>query len=70
MQRRFWELFTEGDALYAPDPLTIVPDEHERWSQQRGALDTEHTAHFDTAFQILDCSSPLRLGRPLTWRPP
>lgn len=70
VQRRFWELFTEGDALYAPGPLTIDPDGHERWSQQRGALDAEHNGCFEAAFQILDRSSPLRLGRPLTWRPP
>lgn len=70
VQRRFWELFTGGDALYAPGPLTIVPDGHERWSQQRDGLDAEHNGRFDTAFQILDRSSPLRLGRPLTWRPP
>lgn len=70
VQRRFWELFTEGDALYAPDPLTIAPNEHERWHQQREGLDAEHNDHFGAAFQILDRSSPLRLGRPLTWRPP
>ncbi|WNB85785.1 TniQ family protein [Cellulomonas sp. ATA003] len=69
-RRRFWELFTGGDATYAPEPLNISADQYPHWAQQRGDTDAAYTEQFDAAFQILDRSSPLRLGKPLTWRPP
>lgn len=68
--RRFWELFTGGDALFAPNPLAIPADQHAHWRQQHRELDDEQAEHFETAFQILDRSSPLLLGRPLSWQPP
>ena len=70
MLRRFWELFTGGDALFAPHPLTTPTDQHAKWRHDRQRLDDEHMELFETAFQILDRSSPLRLGRPLSWQPP
>lgn len=70
IQRRFWELFTGGDALFAPHPLAIPADQHPRWRQQRHELDNKQMKLFETAFQILDRSSPLRLGGPLSWQPP
>lgn len=70
VQRRFWELFTGGDALFAPHPLTVPAIQHPHWRQQLEQLDTEEMELFETAFQILDRSSPLRLGRPLWWQPP
>lgn len=70
VQRRFWELFTGGDALFAPHRLAIRADRHAHWRQQRHELDNMQMKLFETAFQILDRSSPLRLGSPLSWRPP
>ncbi|PZP15680.1 MAG: hypothetical protein DI611_08285 [Brachybacterium faecium] len=70
VQRRFWELFTGGDALFAPHPLAIPADQHAHWRQQRHELDNKQMKLFETAFQILDRSSPLRLGGPLSWQPP
>lgn len=70
IQRRFWELFTGGDVLFAPHPLAIPADQHSHWRQQRHELDNEQMKLFETAFQILDRSSPLRLGTPLSWQPP
>ncbi|GAP80361.1 hypothetical protein Y09_3219 [Brachybacterium sp. SW0106-09] len=70
VQRRFWELFTGGDALFAPHVLAIPADQHAHWRQQRHELDDEQAELFAAAFQILDRSSLLRLGRPLSWQPP
>ncbi|WP_299305916.1 TniQ family protein [uncultured Brachybacterium sp.] len=70
VQRRFWELFTGGDALFAPNPLAILADQHAHWRQERHELDDKQMELFETAFQILDRSSPLLLGRPLSWKPP
>lgn len=70
LQRRFWELFTGGDAVFGPRPFTVSTARHRHWRQQREQLDAEQMELFDTAFQILDRSSPLRLGRPLWWQPP
>ena len=70
VRRRFWELFTGGDALFARYPLAIPADQHARWRQQRQELDEVQMKLFETAFQILDRSSALRLGRPLSWQPP
>lgn len=70
IQRRFWELLTSGDALFAPQPVGIETGQHPAWTRCRQALDREHAALFEAAFQILERSSPLRLGKPLCWRPP
>lgn len=70
VQRRFWELFTGGDALFAPHHLAVPTDQYVHWRQQRQELDGEQMELFESAFQILDRSSPLRLGRPLSWQPP
>lgn len=70
VQRRFWELFTGGDALFAPNTLAILADQHAHWRQERHELDDKQMGLFETAFQILDHSSPLLLGRPLSWQPP
>lgn len=70
VRRRFWELFTGGDANFAPHPLAIPAYHYAHWRQQRHELDDKQAELFETAFQILDRSSPLRLGRPLSWQPP
>lgn len=70
VQRRYWELFTGGDALFAPHPLTIPADQHAHWRQQRHELDDKQAELFAAAFQILDRSSPLLLGKLLSWQPP
>src|SRR5699024_3634847 len=69
-RRRFWELFTGGDALFAPEPLAIPGDDHDQWAKQRYRLDRQHADLFTSAFQILDRSSPITLGKSLTWQPP
>lgn len=70
VQRRFWELFTGGEAYFAPRPLAVPADHHAKWRQRREELDAEQMELFEAAFRILDHSSPLRLGRPLSWQPP
>lgn len=70
VQRRFWELFTGGDALFAPHHLAVPTGQYVHWRQRREELDGEQMELFEAAFQILDRSSPLRLGEPLSWQPP
>lgn len=70
VQRRFWELFTGGDVFFAPQHLAVPTGHYVHWRHQRNELDAEQMELFEAAFQILDRSSPLRLGRPLTWQPP
>src|SRR5699024_3663059 len=53
-----------------PTPLAVPTGQYVHWRDQRQELDGEQEELFDAAFQILDRSSPLRLGRPLSWQPP
>lgn len=70
VQRRFWELFTGGDTLFAPQFLAVEKDQHPDWTRRRQELDGKHATLFEAAFRLLDRSSPLRLGKPLCWQPP
>lgn len=68
--RRFWELFTGRDALFAPAPLAVDVEGHPNWAGHRDHVDADHAHPFNATFELLDRSNPLRLGRPLVWRPP
>jgi len=68
--RRYWELFTGGDVLYAAPPCGIPAEQYSEWPLKRAQIDSTHNPTFRSAHELMATSNALRPIGPLTWQPP